>query len=333
MDDFAVAELETVGKAAAGPFGCIMKADPGVEEDDDFVSVLEELFGFAGSFGPTGTAPRDVAAHVADAVICGCGGEVFRFGADDLWMEILGNGLHVISVDCLEELFDGMCFGGHGWKSGVAKGATTPMGMPYNRGAMSVVERATGAPGQITSLFGSHENGDPCALPLVLEILWPELRRMAAAMLAGERGGHTLQPTALVNEMFLRMVDGDPQALENGKHFLCAAAAEMRRVLVDHARRHHAARRMSQLRVDMPAEMAAITANLDMALEVDRLLADIKLLSERAAQVVELRFFAGLTSEEAAAVLEVDRRTVDREWAWARRWMRARLAPEVSDER
>ena len=185
-----------------------------------------------------------------------------------------------------------------------------------------VVERV---PGQITSLFLNHESGDPCARPLVLEILWPELRRMAAAMMAGERAGHTLQPTALVNEAFLRMVDGDPLLLENGKHFLFTAATEMRRILVDHARRHHAARRMSQLRVEMPRELAAITADLDLAIEVDRLLADIKILSERAAQVVELRFFAGLSGDEAAAVLAVDRRTVDREWAWARRWMRARL--------
>lgn len=168
---------------------------------------------------------------------------------------------------------------------------------------------------------GETSVGDPTAefLPLVYE----ELRIIAASYLANERRGHTLQPTAVVHEAYLRLSEQNPEACANKEHFLAIAARSMRQVLVDHARSRHAARRGGdRLRVTLSEDSNVVDGQDVDLLALDQLIRKLEGLHARKAQVVELRFFSGLTVDQIVKVLGVSRGTINRDWRFARTWLR-----------
>ncbi len=186
--------------------------------------------------------------------------------------------------------------------------------------------REDGAPGpragEVTQYLEALSAGDSGASERVLEMVYAELRSLADAHLRGERVGHTLQPTALVHEAWMRLVDQSRVQWEGKAHFLGVAALAMRRVLVDHARaRGRDKRGGGAERVPLQSDLAdAFHVDLDL-LALDEGLRELQRHSERAARVVELRFFAGLSEDEAAHVLGVTRPTVTRDWRAARAWL------------
>ena len=163
-------------------------------------------------------------------------------------------------------------------------------------------------------------------LSRLLELTYAELNAIARALMSHERVAHTLQPTALVHEAYLKLVGSAPSHLADRSHFLAVAARAMRQVLVDHARRHLAERRgggWQRVTLD-----EALSPQLDrdfLVLDLDRLLDAFKALDPRAAQVAEMRLFAGMTVPEIAEALAVSPRTVDGDWAMARNWLAREL--------
>lgn len=180
--------------------------------------------------------------------------------------------------------------------------------------------------GEVTRLLSAVANGSDSAAGELLPLVYAELRRVAEAYLRRERGDHTLQPTALVHEAYLRLVDQKAASFTDKVHFMRVAARAMRRVLVDHARAHRAAKRgggAAELPMDEGLVMIENRA-IDM-LALDEALDELQRLDAEQARVVELRFFAGLTSAEVAHVLGLSLRTVEREWSFARAWLRSRV--------
>jgi RNA polymerase sigma factor (TIGR02999 family) len=182
--------------------------------------------------------------------------------------------------------------------------------------------------GAVTLLLRQIRSIDSSSLERLVELIYPELRRLARGQLRRERPGHVLQPTALVNEAYLRLVAHDEQNWENRAHFFGAAAQAMRRILVDYARGQNARKRDAAWLP--PAE--AVAAHLgDVAavdlLALDQALTELEKRSTRQARVVQLRYFGGLSVPETAEALGVTQRTVDRDWATARAWLRLRLTP------
>ncbi len=169
---------------------------------------------------------------------------------------------------------------------------------------------------------------DPAGARDLLPLVYDELRRLAAARLAREAPGHTLEATALVHEAYLRLVGVDPDAPWDGRgHFFAAAAEAMRRILVEAARRRGRKKRgggRAPLELD-PASLAAPEAADDL-LDLDEALARLASVEPRAAEVVKLRVFAGLTVRQAAEALGVSPRSADNDWAYARAWLLADLA-------
>jgi RNA polymerase sigma factor (TIGR02999 family) len=164
-------------------------------------------------------------------------------------------------------------------------------------------------------------SGDEHALHELVPIVYEELRRLAHYHLQSERPEHTLQSTALVNEAYLRLVGGQPLELQNRDHFFAVASRLMRQILVDYARSRKAAKRDGGCRVSLSnAVDLPITNDQDLVV-LDQALEELARIDERQARIVELKFFGGLTSSSAAAVLAISRATVDREWAVARLWL------------
>ena len=183
----------------------------------------------------------------------------------------------------------------------------------------------------VTQILSQIESGDPLAADQLLPLVYNELRKLATAKLALEKPGQTLQATALVHEAYLRLVGGQhEQGWDNRRHFFAAAAESMRRILVEQAQRKKSQRRGGG-RVRLELDDAAMTIPVDGA-EADRILAIHEALtvleveSPRKAQLVKLRFFAGMTLEEAAAALAVAVPTAKRDWAAARVWLYRRLS-------
>lgn len=166
--------------------------------------------------------------------------------------------------------------------------------------------------------------GDAAAASQLLPKVYGELRNVAAAYLDRERVDHTLQPTALVHEAYLRLANGSRQ-WNDSVHFLAAAAVAMRCVLVDHARAKRAEKRDGGARVDLPTGGSADARRECDLLELNDLLDRLRQLDARKARVVELRFFAGMTNDQIAEVLDVARSTVAEDWAVARAWLAAQL--------
>jgi RNA polymerase sigma factor (TIGR02999 family) len=181
------------------------------------------------------------------------------------------------------------------------------------------------SPEAVTRLLRAWSEGDLAARDQLVPLVYDELRRRAAAYLRRERRGHTLQPTALVHEAYSRLA-AQHEPFKNRSQFFAMASQMMRRVLVDHARAHHARKRASGgLRVDLTEGLAvAEPRELDF-MALDRALEELAALDERQVRLVELRFFGGLTAEEAAEALSVSLATANRDWALARAWLFRRL--------
>jgi len=179
----------------------------------------------------------------------------------------------------------------------------------------------------VTRLLQSASDGDPRAATELLPLVYDELRRLAAHRLAGERNNHTLQPTALVHEAWLK-ISGDDQRDWNGRqHFFAAAAEAMRRIMVDRARRRLAAKRgAGEVCLDADELEIPAPAPDDQLLAMNEALEKFVLLDERKAELVKLRYFGGMSFEEAAAALGIAVPTAKQWWAYSRAWLRVEMA-------
>ncbi|MBX9627601.1 MAG: RNA polymerase subunit sigma [Gemmataceae bacterium] len=180
----------------------------------------------------------------------------------------------------------------------------------------------------VTRLLDAAAAGDPAAAADLLPLVYDELRRLAAARMAAERPGHTLQATALVHEAYLRLVGAGPPRDWNGRgHFFAAAAEAMRRILVENARRRNGPEHGGGWhRITLDEAVPGAAGPDDRVLDLDEALARLRAADPVAARVVELRFFAGLTVPEAAAALGLPLRTAERNWTFARAWLHRALA-------
>lgn len=178
----------------------------------------------------------------------------------------------------------------------------------------------------LTDLLRAAQNGDVAAGEAAARVVYEELRTLAAGYLGRERDDHTLQPTALVHEAYLRLLRQDTP-WQNRAHFFGIAAQAMRRVLVDYARRRSADRRNRELNIPLE-ETHAVTDGDDVqdVLAVHEALGKLEQMDERQARVVELKFFVGLSLDEIAEVLDISAATVSREWTLARRWLQREIA-------
>jgi RNA polymerase sigma factor (TIGR02999 family) len=180
---------------------------------------------------------------------------------------------------------------------------------------------------QITTLLADIREGRPEAAEQLLEIVYQDLRRLAAHQFQQENAGHTLQPTALVHELYMRLFAGEPVACQDRGHFFAIAAQQIRRILVDHARARRAKKRGGEhLRVTI-TDLSTVSDTDEDLLAVDVVLSRLQRLDSRAAKVVELRFFAGLEEKEIAEFLGVSVATVKRDWIFARAWLETQLKP------
>ncbi len=181
--------------------------------------------------------------------------------------------------------------------------------------------------GEVTRLLAEVKLGRSDALDRLIGLVYGELRRIAGRQMRSERTGHTLQPTALVHEAFLRLMDQSPADWQNRAQFFGIAAQVMRRLLVDHARRRRAAKR--GIAVALNEELLQLGPGADQTdeiLAVDEVLARLADLNSRQARVVELRYFGGLSVEETAEALGIGTRTVKLDWAMAKGWMKSQLS-------
>ena len=173
-----------------------------------------------------------------------------------------------------------------------------------------------------TVLLTAAEEGDPTAAVKLLDLLYGELRRLATSKMAHESPGHTLQPTALVHEAWLRLVGSETPRFENRAHFFSAAAQAMRRILIDRARRKLAMRHGGKFeRVDLDEHDFAAPGPDEQLLAVNEVLDNLARIHPVQAEVVKLRYFAGMTNEETAEVLGISIATVKNYWTFARTWI------------
>jgi len=186
------------------------------------------------------------------------------------------------------------------------------------------------APGEVTLLLAEMRSGRKDALTRLAPLVYNELRRLAGRYMRDERTGHTLQPTALVHEAYLRLAGQDRANWRNRAQFMGIAGQLMRRILVDHARKRHAAKRGGTLVTldEGIGNQRSSGAQAEEILAVDEALARLDRLDPQQARVVELRYFGGLSTEETAEAMGMSQRTVEREWATAKAWLRAQLAGE-----
>jgi RNA polymerase sigma factor (TIGR02999 family) len=181
--------------------------------------------------------------------------------------------------------------------------------------------------GEITLLLAEMKRGNHEALPRLVPLLYDELRRLAGHFLREERPGHTLQPTALVHEAYLKLA-GQRAGFENRAQFMAVAAQAMRRILVDYARQRVAAKRGGGIAL-AELDVATVGATVEQSQEllaIDEALEKLATMDAQQGRVVELRYFGGLTVEETAAALGISPRTVKREWAMAKAWLRVEIS-------
>jgi RNA polymerase sigma factor (TIGR02999 family) len=185
----------------------------------------------------------------------------------------------------------------------------------------------------VTQILSRIESGDPTAADQLLPLVYEELRKLAAAKLAHEKPGQTLQATALVHEAYIRLVGAESaQRWDSRGHFFAAAAEAMRRILMDRARNKKRLKRGGErTKLNLDALEFALDSPPDELLAIDEALNSLAIDYEDCAQLVKLRFFAGMSQREAAAALALSPRTADRLWAFARAWLFKRLSePEDS---
>jgi RNA polymerase sigma factor (TIGR02999 family) len=178
------------------------------------------------------------------------------------------------------------------------------------------------SPQEVTRLLIDWSNGDESALNRLTPLVYDELKALAHYYMSREREGHTLQTTALVNEAYLRLVDQKTARWENRNHFFAVAARVMRHILVDHARQHSRAKRGGGHQIvslDEAATMSPERAGELLAL--DEALNELTKTDKRKSEVVELRYFGGLSIDETAEILNITSTTVSRDWRWAKAWL------------
>jgi RNA polymerase sigma factor (TIGR02999 family) len=182
----------------------------------------------------------------------------------------------------------------------------------------------------VTHILSAIEQGDPHAAEQLLPLVYEELRKLAAQKLAQEKPGQTLQATALVHEAYLRLVDTDQvQRWDSRRHFFAAAAEAMRRILVEKARRKRSVKHGGDhVRIDLDQALAVGDEPRQDLVELDELLDQLAHADPRAAELVKLRFFAGLTGDQTAEVLGISPRSADLLWAYARAWLFEKLQRE-----
>jgi len=185
---------------------------------------------------------------------------------------------------------------------------------------------------EVTQILNQIEDGDPHAAGHLLPLVYEELRRLASQKMNQEKSGHTLQPTALVHEAFLRLVGGEDSRSWDGRgHFFAAAAESMRRILIESARRRNAEKRGGNLqRSELDNDDAAIDPDdSETLLALDEALTKLESVDAVLARLVQLRYFTGLTIEQTADMLDVSPRTVKRNWAYARAWLKREMEGEL----
>jgi RNA polymerase sigma factor (TIGR02999 family) len=181
----------------------------------------------------------------------------------------------------------------------------------------------------VTELLSAIERGDPRASEELLPLVYRELRELAGHRLGHEGPGQTLQPTALVHEAYLRLVGASPDRGWDGRrHFFAAAAEAMRRILLENARRKKRLRHGGDRhRVDLDEEMVPVESPVEDLIALDEALEQLGLIDPQAAEMVKLRYFSGLSTEQAAEILGIPERSGYRTWAFARAWLYRRLCP------
>ncbi|MFO0827031.1 MAG: sigma-70 family RNA polymerase sigma factor [Phycisphaerales bacterium] len=181
-------------------------------------------------------------------------------------------------------------------------------------------------PGEVDELVVALNRGDPTAREKLLQLVYADLREQAEAFFRAQRGNHTLQPTALVHEAYLRLVGNPDIAWEGRSHFRAVAAKAMRNVLADHARQRRAQKRGGAWERVTLTGLGSDHRERDIdALDLEEALRELAQVDERQARIVELRFYGGLSVDEVAQVLEVSAGTVALDWRMARAWLRNRL--------
>jgi len=176
--------------------------------------------------------------------------------------------------------------------------------------------------GEVTRILMAVEQGDSRALDRLLPAVYRELRQLAAQKLSHEKPGQTLQATALVHEAYLRLVGVEGQAWKSKTHFFATAAEAMRRILIENARRKHRLKRGGQRqRIDLEDGEVTVEGPTQDLLAVDEALTKLAQMDKEKAELVKLRYFAGLTIEQAAEVLGISPTTAKREWTYARAWL------------
>lgn len=185
-------------------------------------------------------------------------------------------------------------------------------------------------PKDVTILLNQMNEGEPSAPEELLPLVYSELRKLAAGYLKNERTDHTLQPTALVHEAYIRLVDWQNTNWQNRSHFFAVAAQVMRNILVDHARRKKAEMHGGNLQKLALDEAISFSQAREVDLvDLDDALQELAKLDERQSKIVELRFFGGLTIEETAHAIGVSTMTVSREWNFAKAWLYRRLSDKT----
>jgi RNA polymerase sigma factor (TIGR02999 family) len=182
---------------------------------------------------------------------------------------------------------------------------------------------------EVTRLLEDWSGGDEDALEKLIPLIQPELHRLAHHYMSRERAGHTLQTTALLNEAYLRLVDNPKRDWQNRTHFISAAAQLMRRIMVDRARERRALKRGGDaIKVGLDEAALVSEQRAEELLALDEALEKLAAQDPRKSQIVELRYFGGLTTEETAAFLEISDRTARREWRMAKVWLYCALSGE-----
>jgi len=186
------------------------------------------------------------------------------------------------------------------------------------------MDRTASEPGTVSRLLKAWGRGDQQARDDLVPVVYRELQRRAGAYLRCERPDHTLQPTALVHEAFMRLMGQDRVAWQNRAHFFAIAAQMMRRILIDHAREHQAAKRAG-VKVMLEDRIGAARPRACEFIALDQALVELTRIDPRQGQIVELRYFGGLSEQDVGEVLSISRATVTREWQTARAWLYRRM--------
>ena len=179
--------------------------------------------------------------------------------------------------------------------------------------------------GEITMLLRDWKAGDPAAVDHLFELVYPQLRQIAGSLFRGERTEHLLQPTSVVNELFLKLIRQRSLRFEDREHFYSLSARLMRRVLVDHARSEGRQKRDGGIPVQLRADLAWVEGRPAEMIDLDRMLVELEQLDPRKCKMLELRYFLGFTAEETADLLGSSKATVDRELRFVRGWLNDRL--------